>query len=125
MDCSVCHVHDDGDSPSQRHQLLWWLYDLRHADEPLSCARAHALSNRSSFFSLVSCAHLPTLTRAFAACADLTFHSIAGMLLAICVINKGHYLYLWYITGFFSGPQLLADAYVFMALLLVGRKRRW
>ena len=57
--------------------------------------------------------------------ADLTFHSIAGLLLALTVINKGHYLYLWYITLVFSGPQLLADLGTLLSLLLIGRKRRY
>ena len=49
----------------------------------------------------------------------------AGILLALTVINKGHYLYLWYIVLVFSGPQLLADTWMLLSLLFIGRKRRW
>lgn len=40
--------------------------------------------------------------------ADITFHSVAGLLLALTVINKGHFLYLWYIMLIFSGPAVCA-----------------
>ena len=56
---------------------------------------------------------------------DLTFHSVSGLLLALTVINKGHYLYLWYIVLVFSAPQLLVDSWTLFSLLVVGRKRRW
>ena len=65
------------------------------------------------------------LTPVRASFADLTFHSIAGLLLALTVINKGHYLYLWYIVAIFSGPQLLADLWTLFSILCIGRKRRW
>ena len=55
----------------------------------------------------------------------LTFHSVAGLLLTLTVINKGHFYFLWYITLIFSGPQLLADAWVFLSLILIVRKRNW
>ena len=55
----------------------------------------------------------------------LTFHSVAGLLLALTIINKGHFYFLWYITLIFSGPQLLADAWAFLSLNIIGRKRVW
>ena len=61
------------------------------------------------------------------ASADLTFHSVAGGLLALTVINKGHYLYLWYNALIFSVPQLLADVWTMLKLTCggAGGKRRW
>ena len=56
---------------------------------------------------------------------NLTFHAVGGMLLALTVIHKGHYLYLWYIVGIFSGPPFLTDLVTLFSLLCIGRKRRW
>ena len=47
------------------------------------------------------------------------------MLLALTVINKGHYLYLWYVVTIFSGPPFLADLWTLFSLVCIGRKRRW
>jgi len=41
------------------------------------------------------------------------------------VINKGHYLYFWYIVLVFSTPALLVDLWTLFSLLVIGRKRRW
>ena len=62
------------------------------------------------------CTHAP---------ADLTFHAVAGMLVALTVINKGHFLYLWYIVLVFSTPQVLVDVSTFVAACVLGGKRRW
>lgn len=55
----------------------------------------------------------------------LCFHSLSGMLLALTVINKGHFLYLWYIVLVLGSPQLLADVWTLFSLLCIGRKRNW
>lgn len=55
----------------------------------------------------------------------LCFHSVSGLLIALTVINKGHFLYLWYIVLVLGSPQLLADVWTLFSLLIIGRKRRW
>lgn len=57
--------------------------------------------------------------------ADLTFHSIASLLITLTVMNKEHYLYLWYIVLVFSGPQVVLDLWNLTTVLCLGRKRRW
>lgn len=54
----------------------------------------------------------------------LTMHSVTGVLLALTVINKGHYLYLWYIVLVFGAPQFFVDAWMLLKTLVVGGKRR-
>ena len=55
---------------------------------------------------------------------DIVAHALGSILFSLVVINKAHYLYLWYIVIFFSVPQLLCELYGFGSVLLLG-KRRW
>ena len=66
----------------------------------------------------------PIPTSCAVSAADIVAHTVGGLLLTLVVINKAHYLYVWYIVGVFSGSQLLAEAYTFTTVLLLG-KRRW
>ena len=66
-----------------------------------------------------------TLRFLHASLADLTFHSIASLLITLTVMNKGHYMYLWYIVLVFSGPQVVFDVLNLAMVLCLGRKRRW
>ena len=56
--------------------------------------------------------------------ADLTFHSVASLLLTLTVLNKGHFLFLWYIALIFSLPQILLDLWTLMLTFVIGRKQR-
>jgi hypothetical protein len=47
------------------------------------------------------------------------------LLIALTVLNKGHFLYLWYIVLVFSGPQVVVDAGTFIVTCVIGGKRRW
>lgn len=54
----------------------------------------------------------------------LVCHSCAGILLALVVTQKLHYLYIWYIFAFFSVVPLLAEVFAVFSVLVL-RKRRW
>ena len=59
-----------------------------------------------------------------AASTDLLCHTLGGLLISAVVIQKAHYVYLWYIFAFFSAVPLVAEL-AGLTSVLVLRKRRW
>lgn len=72
--------------------------------------------NAISFFGGFSTFHVPL------SLFHITFHAVGSVLVALTVMNRGHYLYLWYIVGVFACPQLLCDLWCLTAASLRTRK---